>query len=291
MQMSRRYEQELSAGCQYEPLPSLPETEHHLPNLVGGESYEWAAIDNLDTFFARIYRYWHDKGLVTILIGRLLNLTALAFTIIFSGFLLLAVNWQALHDDCLLPHEPHKSCDLLAVAIHKHPWEAHSKALVGLVGLYLVLCGVYWVWSAVQLVCEMRDVLDVKHFINNKLGISDRQIRMMTWSELLHRLVLVQGTTRLCAVRDLDELDIVGRIMRKENYLIGMLNSGVLALYVRGCSPVLGRRFMLTKTLEWNLYLCILDPVFDEHFHIRQVWGAWFGDIRSHSAFGMLLYL
>lgn len=44
---------------------------------------------------------------------------------------------------------------------------------------------------------------------------------MMTWSELLHRLVLVQGSTRLCAVRDLDELDVVGRIMRKENYLIG----------------------------------------------------------------------
>lgn len=97
------------------------------------------------------------------------------------------------------------------------------------------------------------------------------QVRMMTWSELLHRLVLVQGTTRLCAVRDLDELDIVGRIMRKENYLIGMLNAGVLGLYVKGLGPFGGRRFMLTKTLEWNLYLCILDPMFDEHFHIKQV--------------------
>jgi autophagy-related protein 9 len=94
---------------------------------------------------------------------------------------------------------------------------------------------------------------------------------MMTWSELLHRLVLVQGSTRLCAVRDLDELDIVGRIMRKENYLIGMLNAGVLGLYVKGLGPLGGRRFMLTKTLEWNLYLCILDPMFDERFQIKQV--------------------
>lgn len=97
---------------------------------------------------------------------------------------------------------------------------------------------------------------------------------MMTWSELLHRLVLVQGTTRLCAARDLDELDIVGRVMRKENYLIGMLNAGVLGLYVKGLGPFGGRRFMLTKTLEWNLYLCILDPMFDEHFHIKQVRGC-----------------
>eukprot|EP00879_Flechtneria_rotunda_P028308 GHRR01030408.1.p1 GENE.GHRR01030408.1~~GHRR01030408.1.p1 ORF type:complete len:270 (+),score=51.06 GHRR01030408.1:276-1085(+) len=269
--MNRRFEQELATGCHYEPLPSLPETELRLPDLVGGEGYEWAAIDNLDAFFTRVYRYWHDKGLITILVGRLLNLTALAFTICFSGFLLLAVNWSALHSDCLIPHEPHMSCDLLSVAIHRRPWTEHPKALVVLVGFYLGLCGVYWVWSAVQLAVELRDVLDVKHFINNKLGISDRQIRMMTWSELLHRLVLVQRTTRLCASRDLNELDVVNRIMRKDNYLIGMLNAGVLALYVRGCGPMLGRRFMLTKTLEWNLYLCILDPMFDEHFHIRKV--------------------
>lgn len=45
-----------------------------------------------------------------------------------------------------------------------------------LVGLYLLLCVLYWVWSALQLAAELRDVLDVKHFINNKLGISDRQV-------------------------------------------------------------------------------------------------------------------
>lgn len=43
-------------------------------------------------------------------------------------------------------------------------------------GLYLLLCVLYWVWSALQLAAELRDVLDVKHFINNKLGISDRQV-------------------------------------------------------------------------------------------------------------------
>jgi hypothetical protein len=84
------------------------------------------------------------------LVGRLLNLTALAFTICFSGFLLLAVNWQALHSECLVPHDPHISCDLLAVALHKQPWREHSRGLVALVGLYLGLCCLYWLWSAAQ---------------------------------------------------------------------------------------------------------------------------------------------
>ena len=41
-----------------------------------------------------------------------------------------------------------------------------------------------------------------------------------------------QVHTRLCAQRDLSEHDVVLRIMRKDNYLIGMLNKGCLALNV-----------------------------------------------------------
>lgn len=48
--------------------------------------------------------------------------------------------------------------------------------------------------------------------------------------------------------------------------IAGMLNKGVLALNV----PLLGtRRFMLTKTLEWNLRWGVLDHMFDDSFCIR----------------------
>ena len=81
--------------------------------------------------------------------------------------------------------------------------------------------------------------------------------------------VQVQNTTRLCIVRDLTEHDVVSRIMRKENYLIGMLNKGVLALHVG--TPCLGlrKKFMLTKTLEWNLHWCLLDCMFGEDFRLK----------------------
>jgi len=46
------------------------------------------------------------------------------------GFLMLAVNWSAIHAECLMPHERTHSCDLLAVAIHKHPFRDHSRGLV-----------------------------------------------------------------------------------------------------------------------------------------------------------------
>jgi hypothetical protein len=43
---------------------------------------------------------------------------------------------------------------------------------------------------------------------------------------------------------------------------------GVLALNVT--IPGLGKRFMLTKTLEWNLHWCILDAMLDDNFCIRE---------------------
>jgi len=41
----------------------------------------------------------------------------------------------------------------------------------------------------------------IRHFVSNKLGCSDRRMSMMTWAELLHKVVLVQQTTRLCIAR------------------------------------------------------------------------------------------
>lgn len=55
----------------------------------------------------------------------------------------------------------------------------------------------------------------------------------------------------------------------QDNYLIGMLNKGVLRLAAP--LPGLRRRPMLTKTLEWNLRWGVLDHMFDEAtFTLRQ---------------------
>ena len=50
-----------------------------------------------------------------------------------------------------------------------------------------------------------------------QLELSSFDIRSGWWQQ-------VQKQTRLCITRDLTEKDVVSRIMRKENYLIGMLN-------------------------------------------------------------------
>jgi autophagy-related protein 9 len=41
-------------------------------------------------------------------------------------------------------------------------------------------------------VYEVRELAEVKHFCNHKLGISERQMGTVTWPEVAHRLVQVR---------------------------------------------------------------------------------------------------
>ena len=63
--------------------------------------------------------------------------------------------------------------------------------------------------------------------------------------------------------------DVVLRIMRKENYLIGLINKDCLDLVIPWwISPLASDRLFLTKSLEWSLSFCILEYMFTEQFDI-----------------------
>jgi autophagy-related protein 9 len=65
----------------------------------------------------------------------------------------------------------------------------------------------------------------------------------------------------------MDAHDIANRIMRKDNYFIALINRDVLDLTVP--LPVLRNRPLLTRTLEWNINLCVTRFVFDDQGQLR----------------------
>lgn len=87
----------------------------------------------------------------------------------------------------------------------------------------------------------------------------------MLWSELIDRIVKIQQTlpiSRLKAI--LDERDIVNLIMRQDNYLIAMLNKGVMKMNLPGLKTPL-----LTESLLWNVRYFITN-MFDENYAIKE---------------------
>ncbi|XP_024386902.1 autophagy-related protein 9 [Physcomitrium patens] len=250
------------------------------PDFFRGETSKWGAVTDLDEFFQRVYQYYCDKGFWCIFIQWLCELASLGFTIGFSGFLVLFVNWPGLLNakcgiDAIEEGKFH-NCDLVKEALHEHPLTPFTLVKAFFV-TYLALLSIYWLFCFLRFFTQLRDTLEVRHFIHNSLAVTENELQTMAWPTMVDKIVQLQQTERLCIVRQLSAHDIVSRIMRKENYLIGLLNKGVLGLdlpyWVPGAGPMLNhdkKRLVLTKMVEWSLNWCILQHMFDSNFLIHR---------------------
>ncbi|KAI3760165.1 hypothetical protein L1987_50556 [Smallanthus sonchifolius] len=251
--------------------------------LLNGESLKVEPIADLDLFFERLYSYYCEKGLWCIIIKWIVELLSLAFTICFSGFFLLFVDWNGLRRaKCGMDavESGIKPCDLAKEALHDHPLTPLTTFKVVILG-YLGITFIYWIFCFLRFFVQLKDTLEIRQFYINSLGVTDNEMQTMPWASILEKVVRIQESQQLCVVKDLSAHDIVMRLMRKENYLIGMLNKGVLAFpifsWVPGAGPTFkkdanGTRYCLTltKTLEWTLNWCILHSMFDRNFCIRK---------------------
>lgn len=287
-----RHESSLTAGLLNDVPPEIELSDYHRApstgsespsGLLNGESLNVETITDLDLFFERLYSYYCEKGLWCIIIKWIVELLSLAFIICFSGFFLLFVDWNGLRNaKCGMDAVEYgtKPCDLSKEALHEHPLMPFTWVKAIIVG-YLGMLSIYWIFCFLKFFAQLKDTLKIRQFYYNSLNVTDEEIQTMSWASILEKVVQVQSSQQLCVVKDLAIHDVVMRLMRKENYLIGMLNKGVLAFPISCWFPGAGptvkigpngvpRRLILTKTLEWTLNWCILQSMFDRNFCIRR---------------------
>ncbi|KAI3460951.1 hypothetical protein Pfo_018289 [Paulownia fortunei] len=173
-----------------------------------------------------------------------------------------------------------KPCDLSKEALHKHPLTPLTVSKAIIVG-YLGIFSIYWIFCFLRFFAQLKETLKIRQFYYNSLCVTDNEIQTLPWALILEKVVQVQSLQQLCVVKDLSIHDVVMRLMRKENYLIGMLNKGVLAFPISGWVPGAGpaanvnpngvrHRLVLPKTLEWTLNWCVLQSMFDRNFRVRR---------------------
>lgn len=256
-----------------------------------GSVQSFGPVANLDAFFSRVYNYYIEEGFWCIVLTRVASLLTLAFTILFSSFLLLFVNWYGLVN-CSSETFAHRRCEDVI-----RGW-ADLQTELGLWDLtvlaYFTVFSVYWGWHVVRFVYSLRGTSEVAHFYNNQLSIPDHLLASMPWAQIVEKIVLLQETLKLCIVKDLTALDITNRIMRKDNYMIALVNQRFFNFHLprincKRChrgplqSPLLHPAarsempeiqeekgyLVYGKTLEWNLRTCILNSMLDGQFSVR----------------------
>ncbi|KAJ0966621.1 hypothetical protein J5N97_023538 [Dioscorea zingiberensis] len=262
----------------------LPQSGNESPSgLLNSDGVEAEPISDLDLFFERLYSYYREKGFWCIITKWIFEILAVIFVTCFIGFCFLVINWNYLRNaKCGIDafESGSRTCDLAKEAINHHPLVPFTVSKGIIVGS-MALLTFHGVLNFLRFIVQFQYMVKIRKFYYNSLKVTDREIQTTPWQVILEKVVRLQQSQQLCVVKDLSAHDMVMRIMRKENYLIGMLNKGVLAFpipwWVPGAGPAVnsksnGRqnRLILTKAFEWALNWCIFESMFDSKFYIRR---------------------
>lgn len=158
-----------------------------------------------------------------------------------------------------------------------------TSKMSGFWSLAIWLYSFFFIWKAVQYFLEIRRLLHVRDFFIHMLEIPEQDMQTISWQDIVARIMSLRDQNPKTATNiprkirkfmgsqskeRLDAHDIANRLMRKENYLIAMINKDVLNLSLP--LPFLRGRQLFSKTMEWNLQFCILDMAFNELGQVQQ---------------------
>jgi autophagy-related protein 9 len=153
----------------------------------------------------------------------------------------------------------------------------------GLWNLGLWIFTFYFIWKSVQFVVDLRRLSHLRDFYVQLLGIPDQDMQTVSWQDVVGRIMALRDTHAETATnlgagarkyigsqskKRLDAHDVANRLMRKENFLIAMINKDILNFNLP--IPFVGYRNFYSRTLQWYLNFAIVDFVFDSRGQVNQ---------------------
>jgi autophagy-related protein 9 len=88
--------------------------------------------------------------------------------------------------------------------------------------IFFGLLGLYLIFKIMVFCREIPLFLEVKHFYEEHLKITEQELQNIPWEKVVSRVITVPGLCR--ANENWNELDVANRIMRQENYFIALIN-------------------------------------------------------------------
>lgn len=256
------------------PGPPRPRGDGGIPGLASASPrdkamWRWTNVENLDNFLKDVYIYFIGNGIWSIMLHRILNLLTLAFVVGFSTFLTNCINYR----------EVRNSRKLEEILIPKCMARMSTSST-----LLLWLFTFFWIGKLMQYILDIPRLRHMHDFYLYLLNIPDSEIQTISWQEVVSRLMTLRDANPATAApmsakhrrflgsqskQRMDAHDIANRLMRKENYLIALFNKDILDLTLP--LPFLRNRQLFSRTLEWNLNLCVMDYVFNEQGQVRPI--------------------
>ncbi|KAF5677260.1 integral membrane protein [Fusarium heterosporum] len=255
-----------SAPTGKQPIPVARGTVSNNPREKA--LWRWVNTSNLDSFMRDVYDYYEGGGLWCILCANALWLLETLFVAVLLTFLGQCIDYSKIPQSRSLHEVVVPQC---------------TRKMSGLWNLAIWLYTFFFIWKCVQYFVEIRRLTYIKDFYIHLLDIPEQDMQTVSWQDVVARIMALREQNPKTATNitpklrqfigsqskeRLDAHDIANRLMRKENYLIAMINKDVLNLSLP--VPFLRGRQLFSKTMEWYLHYCILDMAFNELGQVQQ---------------------
>ena len=153
----------------------------------------WNHIEDLDTFFKRVYHYHQNYGLFCMMLQHGSELLQYMFVVVFSTFLITCVDYQILFGNRMPDNINPKN-----FTSKIHIWDvirSHDdivKQFNFLLIFLIVVATIVWLVRVGYVVFMFFQFWEIKLFFNNALGMQDKELGNITWEEVQQRLMEVQ---------------------------------------------------------------------------------------------------
>ncbi|CAG2108030.1 unnamed protein product [Medioppia subpectinata] len=242
---------------------------HMLPNDGRHGLRSWQRyIHDLDDFFAKVYKYHQKSGFACIVISNILELIQILFIIIFTIFLYHCIDYDILFKNKLPDGGSNTSKVTISDVLIPYHLMTFSLTEVCLIIMALL----FWFFKLFRAIRSAFINHAIKSFYSEALHVSDSTL--FTWQDIQSRLIQAQ---HVCLLQDgqLNELVIYNRLLRHHNYMIALVNKGLLPIHYK--VPFIGELIYLSKGLQWNFkHLLFNTSVFENNYKLNS-------DVKSAS--------
>ncbi|KAH8397182.1 hypothetical protein KR215_010284 [Drosophila sulfurigaster] len=217
----------------------------HIVPETGKESHRWNHIEDLDSFFSRMYTYQQKHGFRVIALDELFQVLEFGFVVWLFTFTTHCINYDELFGN--LPNRTKTTLDEViiptGVCITKFGFFTY---------LIIFIAAIYLGIRVLKMIYHITQYADIKRFYNTALGIEDSDLDNITWHEVQQRTRRVQAEQHMCIDKELlTELDIYHRVLRFKNYLVALMNKQLLP--VRFHLPLIGEVVSLSRGMLLNI--------------------------------------
>jgi len=159
-----------------------------------------------DNFYRQIYYYYYYKGFTPMLLIYITDILSLIFGILFSIFIFVLLDWDKLLK-C-----GNNNCENISEYVVFNEMNFFEIFLLTTSILYLS-------YKLYDFIPKVKNLINIRNYYNDSLKINCKTLHTYSWIDILKK---VTKNTYY------DEHDITNKILRKENYMISLIDKNII---------------------------------------------------------------